>query len=72
MPGSYVRMGDHGTGCFNTAPDVSVGKHSLLQLSLHPACRSCFVGIEALPLDYRPTGLEALYTFNTNEEQVTA
>jgi len=35
VPGSYVGMGNHGTGCFTTAPGVSLGKHSLLQLSLH-------------------------------------
>ncbi len=35
VPGSYVGMGNHGTGCFTTAPGVSLGEPSLLQLSLH-------------------------------------
>ena len=72
VPGSYVGMGNHGTGCFTTAPGVSLGMHSLLQLSLCPVSRSCmrkscFVVIVTLLINFRPKWLEA---FTVSIEQL--
>ena len=31
VPGTYIGMGNNGTGCFNTGTDVTLGKAVVLQ-----------------------------------------